>query len=93
MNFVFDAGTRYSAVDPELLAILVCPKTKGPLELVELKEPTRKALVEKYREKFRGEEPVVTQGLYSRQAELVYPIVSDIPVMLVEEALPASEAR
>lgn len=81
------------AVDPELLAILVCPKTKGPLELIELKEETRRELVEKYREKFRGEEPVVTQGLYSKQADLVYPIVSDIPVMLVEEALPGSEAR
>jgi uncharacterized protein YbaR (Trm112 family) len=80
------------AVDPELLAILVCPKTKGPLELVELPEATRKALVEKYREKFRDEEPVVTQGLYSRQADLVYPIVSDIPVMLIDEALPGSEA-
>jgi uncharacterized protein YbaR (Trm112 family) len=80
------------AVDPELLAILVCPKTKGPLELVELKDATRKALVEKYREKFRDEEPVVTQGLYSRQAELVYPIVSDIPVMLIDEALPAADA-
>jgi len=56
------------AVDPELLAILVCPKTKGPLELVELKEATRQALVEKFREKFRDEEPIVTQGLYSRQA-------------------------
>ena len=85
--------SRAMAVDPELLAILVCPKTKGPLELVELKDSTRKALVEKYREKFRDEEPVVTQGLYSREADLVYPIVSDIPVMLVEEALPGSEAR
>ena len=81
------------AVDPELLAILVCPKTKGPLELIELKESTRKSLVEKYREKFRGEEPVVTQGLYSKDADLVYPIVSDIPVMLIDEALPGSEAR
>ncbi len=80
------------AVDPELLAILVCPKTKGPLQLVELKEATRKALVDKYREKFRDEEPVVTQGLYSKQADLVYPIVSDIPVMLIDEALPGSEA-
>jgi uncharacterized protein YbaR (Trm112 family) len=35
----------------------------------------------------------VTQGLYSKLADLVYPIVSDIPVMLVEEALPGSEAR
>ena len=73
--------------------LLVCPKTKGPLELIELKEETRRQLVEKYREKFRGEEPVVTQGLYSKQANLVYPIVSDIPVMLVEEALPGSQAR
>lgn len=81
------------AVDPELLAILVCPKTKGPLELVDLNESTRRSLVDKYREKFRDEEPVVTQGLYSREAELVYPIVSDIPVMLVEEALPAEQAR
>lgn len=81
------------AVDPELLAILVCPKTRGPLELIELKEPARKALIEKYREKFRDEEPVVTQGLYSREADLVYPIVSDIPVMLIDEALPGSEAR
>jgi uncharacterized protein YbaR (Trm112 family) len=79
------------AVDPELLAILVCPKTKGPLELVDLPETTRRTLVEKYREKFRDEEPVVTQGLYSRQADLVYPIVSDIPVMLIDEALPGSE--
>jgi uncharacterized protein YbaR (Trm112 family) len=81
------------AVDPELLAILVCPKTKGPLQLIELKEETRRTLVERYREKFRGEEPVVTQGLYSKEADLVYPIVSDIPVMLVDEALPGSEAR
>lgn len=81
------------AVDPELLAILVCPKTKGPLELIELKEDLRRRLVDKYREKFRDEEPVVAYGLYSRQADLVYPIVSDIPVMLVDEAVPGSEAR
>lgn len=81
------------AVDPELLAILVCPKTKGPLELIELKEDVRRRLVDKYREKFRDEEPVVTSGLYSKEADLVYPIVSDIPVMLVDEALPGSEAR
>jgi uncharacterized protein YbaR (Trm112 family) len=78
------------AVDPELLAILVCPKTKGPLERVPLPAPTRAQLVEKYREKFRDEEPVVEEGLYSREAGLVYPIVSDIPVMLIDEALPAS---
>ena len=79
-------------VDPELLAILVCPKTKGALEKIPLPADVRATLVEKYREKFRGETPVVEEGLYSREAGLVYPIVSDIPVMLIDEALPGSEA-
>ena len=78
------------AVDPELLSILVCPKTRGPLEKVPLPEEVRRSLVEKYRDKFRDEEPVVEEGLFSAQAGLVYPIVSDIPVMLIAEALPAS---
>ena len=75
------------AIDPELLEILVCPKTKGALELVELPDEVRRELVEKYREHFRDEEPVVEKGLHSAEAELVYPIVSEIPIMLVDEAL------
>jgi len=78
------------AVDPELLEILVCPKTKGRLEQVELPEQVRKALVEKYREHFREEEPEVSEGLYCAESGLVYPVVSDIPIMLIDEALPAS---
>ncbi len=78
------------AVDPDLLEILVCPKTKGELELVDLPEETRAGLVEKYREHFRDEEPAVEQGLYSPDSGLVYPIVSDIPIMLVDEALPGT---
>lgn len=78
------------AVDPELLQILVCPKTKGALELVELPLDQRSRLKEKYREHFRDEEPVVEQALYCAESGLVYPIVSDIPIMLVDEALPAS---
>lgn len=78
-------------VDPELLEILVCPKTKGPLELVELPDEVRVKVADRYREHFRDEEPVVEQGLYCAESGLVYPIVSDIPVMLVDEALPASD--
>jgi uncharacterized protein YbaR (Trm112 family) len=80
----------HMAVDPELLAILVCPKSKGDLELIELPTEVRSSLVEKYREHFRDEEPVVEQGLFCAESGLVYPIVSDIPIMLIEEALPAS---
>ena len=36
------------------------------------------------------QEPVVEQGLYSEDSKLVYPIVSDIPIMLIDEALPAA---
>lgn len=77
-------------VDQELLDILVCPKSKTELELVELPPELCRELVEKYREHFREEEPVVEQGLYSAESQLVYPIVSDIPIMLIDEALPAS---
>ena len=78
------------AVDPELLEILVCPKTRGELTLIDLPAEVRATVAEKYRELFRDEEPVVEQGLYCSASALVYPIVSDIPIMLIEEALPAS---
>jgi uncharacterized protein YbaR (Trm112 family) len=81
------------AVDPELLEILVCPQTKGSLELVKLPAAVRDALVAKYREHFRDEEPVVEEGLYCSESQLVYPIVSDIPIMLIDEALPADVLR
>lgn len=79
------------AVDPELLAILVCPKCRGALELVPLGEEVSARLVERYREHFRDETPVVESALYCADSGLVYPIVSDIPILLVDEALPASE--
>ena len=78
------------AVDPELLEILVCPTTKGSLELVVLPDEVRRAVADRYREHFRDEEPVVEQALYCAESGLVYPIVSDIPIMLIDEALPAS---
>ena len=78
-------------VDPELLAILVCPKSRGRLEPVTLPPDVARRVAERYREHFRDEEPVVTEALYCAESQLVYPIVSDIPVLLVDEALPASE--
>ena len=78
------------ALDPELLEILVCPKSHGTLELVDLPASVRQRLVEKYREHFRDEEPEVAQGLLCAESQLLYPVVSDIPIMLEDEALAAS---
>lgn len=79
------------AVDPELLAILACPACdpRPSVTLCPLEAVAAAKVVEKYRDKFRDEEPVVTEGLYCASCGRVYPIVSDIPVMLVDEALPA----
>jgi uncharacterized protein YbaR (Trm112 family) len=74
------------AIDNELLEILACPLCKEEVKLVLLAEERRAAIRDKYREKFRGEEPVVEQGLQCQKCRRIYPIVSDIPVMLVEEA-------
>ena len=79
-----------SLIDPALAEILVCPVDKTPLEVVELPEGVCQNLVEKYRDQFRGEEPVVSVGLASA-AVRVYPVVSGIPVMLVDEALSQEE--
>lgn len=75
------------AVDQELLEILACPLCKEEVKLVPLLEAKRGAIRDKFRDKFRGEEPVVEEGLQCVKCRRVYPIVSDIPVMLVEEAL------
>jgi len=77
-------------IDPKLLEILVCPVDKTPLEVVELPSAVRQRLIEKYREQFKGEEPVIEVGLASA-AGRVYPVVSGIPVMLVDDALSREE--
>jgi len=78
------------AVDPELLEILACPACddRPPVTPCRLTAEAASSLVERYRDKFRDEEPVVTEGLWCASCGRVYAIVSDIPVMLVDEALP-----
>jgi len=78
------------AVDPQLLELLVCPECKADLELVPLQETTCATLVDKYREHFRDEVPEVHEGLKCTSCHRTFPIVSDIPVMLLDEALPAA---
>ena len=82
------------AVDPELLEIVACPAcdARPPVTLCRLTGEAAAAVVERYRDKFRDEEPVAGEGLWCASCGRVYAIVSDIPVMLVDEAL-APDAR
>jgi len=75
------------AVDAELLEILACPICKQEVKQVPFSEERRAAIRDKFRDKFRGEEPVVEGGLQCVKCGRIYPIVSDIPVMLVDEAI------
>jgi hypothetical protein len=77
------------AVDQQLLDILVCPACKTDLDLVPLPADTCATLVDRYRDKFRDETPIVLEGLRCTRCKRTFPIVSDIPVMLIDEALPA----
>lgn len=79
------------AIDRKLLEILVCPEDKSPLEPIELSEALRARLVAHFREQLKDEEPVVETGLRCTSCGRVYPVVSDIPVMLLEEALAPEE--
>ncbi len=74
------------AVDPSLLEILACPVDKQEVSLVSLPDQRREEIRDRYREKFRDEEPVVEEGLKCSKCGRIYPIVSDIPVMLVDES-------
>ena len=78
------------ALDQELLDIILCPVSQGELHLVDLPADVSTMLVEKYREHFRDEEPVANQGLLCHESGLLYPVISDIPMLLRDEALSAS---
>jgi uncharacterized protein YbaR (Trm112 family) len=79
-------------VDQELLNILVCPEDKTPVtqatseQLAALNQRIKAGDV-----KTRGGQPVtepVTEGLVRADGKFLYPVRDDIPVMLIEEAIP-----
>jgi len=81
-------------VDAELLKILCCPETRQPLSLAD------PALVQQINEQInagrlrnRAGKPVTRKwdsGLVRKDGQFAYPICEDIPILLIDEAIPLS---
>jgi uncharacterized protein YbaR (Trm112 family) len=79
-------------IDSELLKILCCPETRQPLA------PADAALVDRLNTQIatgelrnRGGQPVTRKcdgGLLRKDGQFVYPVCEDIPILLINEAIP-----
>jgi uncharacterized protein len=78
-------------VNPDLLQILVCPETKRPVRLAEVALLSKiNTAIEAGRVRNRGGDPVrqaLEGGLVREDGAVLYPVVDDIPVMLIDESI------
>ena len=82
-------------IDEELLDILACPETKQPVRLAE------QALIDALNARItlgklknRGGKPLaraIDGGLIRQDGAYLYPVEDDIPIMLIDEAIPLEE--
>jgi len=82
-------------VDPELVEILVCPKTREKVQLasVEIVEKINQAINAK-RIRNVDDQPVteaLQDGLIRDDGKIIYPIRDCIPVMLIGEGIPMDQ--
>lgn len=79
----------------DLLEILVCPATKQPLEILrEDRLATLNAAIAAQRVVNAGGKKVeapLAEGLITTDGKTIYRIDDDIPIMLVEEGIPAAQ--
>lgn len=82
-------------VNPELLDILVCPENKTPVKLVDDAGLAKiNSLIESGTLKNRGGEAVkekVDGALLREDGKFAYLIRDDIPIMLIDEAIPMEQ--
>jgi uncharacterized protein YbaR (Trm112 family) len=82
-------------VDPELLAILVCPENKTPVALAgdELMARVNTAIEAGTLKNRAGTviEDKAEAGLVREDGEYLYLIRDDIPIMLIDESVPLKQ--
>ena len=88
-------GTKGN-IDQDLLSILCCPETKQEVVLADRALIDRlNARIERGELKNRGGHTVMDKldaGLIRADRQVLYPVRDDIPVMLIEEAIPLEPA-
>jgi uncharacterized protein YbaR (Trm112 family) len=79
-------------IDPKLLEILCCPETKEDVSLADpaLIGKINEAIVQGVVKNRRGLSVTerIDGGLVRKDGKYLYPIREDIPIMLIDEALP-----
>ena len=79
-------------IDKELLEILACPETKEPVHLAETELVTElNGRIERGEVKNRAGKTVESKidgGLVREDGAYLYPIEDEIPIMLIDEAIP-----
>lgn len=82
-------------IRPELLKMLVCPENRTPLELAssELMAKINRAVASGRLTNKAGRkvEKSLDAGLVRADRAVLYPIVDEIPLMLVDEAIPLDQ--
>ncbi len=83
-------------IDQELLEILCCPKTKVPVEL--LSDDKRNTLNERIKKgdvktvEGKKVDTPLEAGLITADQKTIYRIDDDLPIMLIDEGIPADQA-
>ena len=89
---VAEGATLRGMVDAELLEILVCPDDKTPVTLASSETlALLNSRIATGGVKTRGGSAVtepVAEGLVRADGKYLYPVREDIPVMLIDEAIP-----
>lgn len=82
-------------INKDLLEILCCPETKQDMQYLEgAVINTINAEIEKGTLKNRANQTVkdpINAGLLRKDRKYLYPVREDIPIMLIDEALPFEE--